>query len=136
MTPLFAKLNLKDQQPLLVLNAPPTLEPELAALGDLTIIRQASRISSITFALLFVRTLREVATAAAKVLPKAPGDPVIWFAYPKGTSPRFHCEFNRDTGWAAVLATGFDSVRAVSIDEDWTGLRFRRVEFIKSGATK
>jgi hypothetical protein len=26
---------------------------------------------------------------------------------------------------------GFDTVRAVAIDEDWTALRFRRKEFIK-----
>jgi hypothetical protein len=27
---------------------------------------------------------------------------------------------------------GFDTVRQVAIDEDWTALRFRRTEFIKS----
>ncbi len=27
--------------------------------------------------------------------------------------------------------TGFDTVRQVAIDEDWSALRFRRVEFIK-----
>jgi hypothetical protein len=27
---------------------------------------------------------------------------------------------------------GFDTVRAVAIDGDWTALRFRRKEFIKS----
>jgi hypothetical protein len=27
---------------------------------------------------------------------------------------------------------GFDTVRSIAIDEDWTGLRFRRKEHIKS----
>jgi aryl carrier-like protein len=31
-----------------------------------------------------------------------------------------------------VCSLGFDSVRMVAIDEDWSALRFRRVEFIKS----
>jgi hypothetical protein len=29
-------------------------------------------------------------------------------------------------------AAGFDTVRSIAIDEDWTGLRFRRKEYIKS----
>ena len=29
-------------------------------------------------------------------------------------------------------AAGFETVRAVAIDEDWTGLRFRRSEFVKA----
>jgi hypothetical protein len=31
-----------------------------------------------------------------------------------------------------MRALGFETVRAVSIDEDWTALRFRRAEFIKA----
>jgi hypothetical protein len=36
-----------------------------------------------------------------------------------------------------MRAAGFDTVRQVAIDEDWSALRFRRVEYIKSaGAGK
>ena len=62
----------------------------------------------------------------------ATGDATVWFAYPTGTSKKYKCDFNRDTGWNALQAEGFDTVRAVAIDEDWTALRFRRKEFIKS----
>jgi hypothetical protein len=31
-----------------------------------------------------------------------------------------------------LKAAGFDTVRAIAIDEDWSALRFRRTEFIKS----
>jgi len=55
----------------------------------------------------------------------------LWFAYPQGTSKRYTCEFNRDTGWSALRSAGFDTVRQVAIDEDWSALRFRRVEYIK-----
>jgi hypothetical protein len=57
---------------------------------------------------------------------------VVWFAYPKGTSKRYACEINRDTGWAALGQAGFEPVRMVAIDEDWSAVRFRRAEFIKT----
>lgn len=50
----------------------------------------------------------------------------------KGTSKRYACEFNRDTGWQVIRGLGFDSVRQVAIDEDWTTLRFRRKEYIQA----
>ena len=41
------------------------------------------------------------------------------------------CDFNRDTGWLPLGTVGFEGVRQVAIDDDWSGLRFRRVEFIR-----
>jgi hypothetical protein len=131
MTPLFTKLNLGSHRDILIVHAPDSFEPELAALSGVTIRRDPSRLTEIPFALAFVKTFAEI-EAAAKWLPRAAGDAVIWFAYPKGSSKRYRCEFNRDTGWAAVTALGFDSVRQVAIDEDWSALRFRRTEYIKS----
>ena len=56
----------------------------------------------------------------------------MWFAYPKGSSKRYRCGINRDTGWAALGKAGFEGVRMVAIDEDWSAVRFRRAEFIKT----
>ena len=71
---------------------------------------------------------------AAQVDARAKGDATVWFAYPKGSSKRYKCDFNRDTGWDALKALGWETVRAVSIDEDWTGLRFRRRRYVKARA--
>lgn len=131
MTPLFKKLNFKDQEEILVLNAPESFESELQMLDSVDVVREANQIKSISFAIYFVTTLKGV-NAASKMLSKAPGDPVIWFAYPKGTSKKYDCEFNRDNGWDALGKAGFEGVRQVAIDEDWSALRFRRVEQIKS----
>jgi hypothetical protein len=57
---------------------------------------------------------------------------VVWFAYPKGTSKKYKSEINRDNGWQILGELGFEGVRGVAIDEDWSALRFRRVEFIKA----
>jgi hypothetical protein len=128
--PLFTRLNLTDQHTLLIMNAPESFAQELVALGDRDIVQQAAGVTKITFALIFVQRLAEIA-AGAKLLARAKGDPVIWFAYPKGTSRRYRCEFNRDTGWEALGKAGFEGVRQIAIDEDWSALRFRRVEHIK-----
>jgi hypothetical protein len=75
---------------------------------------------------------KEVDALAKTVARKATGDAIVWFAYPKGTSKKYKCDFNRDTGWASLGAAGFEGVRMVAIDEDWSALRFRRMEFIKT----
>ena len=48
------------------------------------------------------------------------------------TSKRFKCDFSRDTDWAVLGERSFEPLRLVAIDEDWSALRFRRVEFIKT----
>jgi hypothetical protein len=132
MATLFEKLNLKDHQEILVLHAPESFEPELARLPVITIHRHIESLPEIRFSLAFVTRQSEVDALVPKVAARAKGDATVWFAYPKGTSKKYKCDFNRDTGWAALQAAGFDTVRSIAIDEDWTGLRFRRKEYIKS----
>jgi hypothetical protein len=115
-----------------VLHAPASFEPELARLPVLTINHHLQSVAEINFLLAFVTRKAEVEALAAEVGARAKGDAVVWFAYPKGTSKKLKCDFNRDTGWDALNALGFETVRAVAIDEDWTALRFRRREFIKT----
>ena len=134
MAGIFEKLNLKDEQTIVVLNAPTSFEPELARLAALHIHRHLGSVPVTGFLLAFVTRKAEVEALARQVAERAPGDAVVWFAYPKGTSRKYTCDFNRDTGWAALKSLGFDTVRAVAIDEDWSALRFRRVEFIKARA--
>ena len=132
MAELFQKLNLKDQQQIVVLNAPGSFQPELARLNVLTIDRHLESVAETGFLLAFVTRKSEVEALAGPVAERAKGDAVVWFAYPKGTSKKYTCDFNRDTGWAALEALGFETVRAVAIDEDWTALRFRRSEYVKA----
>ncbi len=132
MPTVFEKLNLKDQNEILVLNAPDSFEPELATLDDVTVKRKAADVKAFDFAVAFVTRQQEVDDFAKIAGRKAQGDAILWFAYPKGTSKKYRCEFNRDNGWKAVGAAGFEPVRMVAIDADWTALRFRRAEYIKS----
>ena len=131
MPTLFDKLNLKKQRGILVLNAPQSLEGILGDLSGVHVLRRIDDASEIEFALIFATRKNEVEELAKAVVPRLIADGVLWFAYPKGTSRRYTCDFNRDTGWESLAKLGFDSVRQVAIDEDWSALRFRRIEFIQ-----
>ena len=131
MTPLFTKLNLKNQTELLVLNAPESFEPELAALTGVAILRDPAEIGQAPFVLAFVTTQSQVDALAQVVAKKTVGDAIVWFAYPKGSLKRYRSDIDRDRGWNALGAAGFEPVRQVAIDEDWSAVRFRRVAFIK-----
>jgi hypothetical protein len=130
MSALFKKLNLGAQDTIHVLNAPQSFEAELAALHGVTVKRTLAGASS--FAMAFVITQAQLDAASTKLAAACTGDAVLWMVYPKGTSRKYHCEFNRDSGWPVLGAAGFEPVRMVAIDEDWSALRFRRVEHIKS----
>ena len=136
MSGLWAKLNLKDRREIVVLNAPGSFAAELKALGRVRVNRRISGVKELTFVLAFVVTKAELDKVAAMVVGKASGDALLWFAYPKGTSKRYQCEFNRDTGWGVIRGAGFESVRMVAIDADWSAVRFRRLNFIKPSRSR
>ena len=130
MTPLFKKLNLAETRLIHVLDAPESFEPELRALEDVDVNRQAQ--GRIVFALAFVKTKQEVELATYKLVRAAEGDAQLWMVYPKASSKKYKCEFNRDTGWRTLGEAGYEPVRQVAVDEDWSALRFRKAEFIKT----
>jgi hypothetical protein len=134
MSALFDKLNLKDQAEIVVVDAPQSFEAELAKLDGVRVVRTPAKVKDVEFAVAFVTTQAELDRLSRLLAAKAKGDAILWFAYPKRTSRRYTCEFNRDSGWDAIRQAGFESVRMVAIDEDWSALRFRRAEYVKSMA--
>lgn len=132
MTPLFKKLNLGTLQRIHVLNAPDSFEPKLTALVGVEIKRDAR--GKIAWALAFAVTQDELDKASRALAKATDGDAQVWIAYPKGSSKRYRCEFNRDSGWTVLREASFDTVRMVAIDEDWSALRFRRSGYIKTSA--
>ena len=134
MPTTFEKLNLKDQREILVLDAPENFEPQLSTLRDVTIHRTLRAGSEVHFVLAFVTRKKNVDTLSPRIAKLAKGDAILWFAYPKGTSKIYQCDFNRDNGWDVLTSLGWETVRAVAIDDDWSALRFRRKEFVKARA--
>ena|ERR1700722_580620 len=130
MSALFKKLNLGSHAVIHVLNAPATFEPELASLKGVTVKRSVSGAAS--FAMAFVITQAQLDAAGSQLAAACVGDAILWMVYPKGTSRKYRCEFNRDSGWPVLGAAGFEPVRMVAVDEDWSALRFRRVAHIRT----
>ena len=133
MDPVFKKLNLKDNKKVFVLNAPPSFKLALDTLSGIAAIKTSlSGAGDVGFFLAFVTKQKEVDDLTKAVVPRMGRDGLLWFAYPKGTSKKYVCEFNRDSGWALLGEFDFEPVRQIAIDEDWTALRFRRAENIKT----
>jgi hypothetical protein len=132
MPTVFAKLNLKDHKQIVVLDPPGSFEGELAALKGVEIIRDLKKAKAVTFSLAFVTTQEQVNALAPAIARKAEGDVIVWFAYPKGSSKKYKSHINRDYGWKVLGQEGFEPVRMVAIDEDWSAKRFRLARFIKN----
>lgn len=134
MNETLKKLNYKAPQDIYLLNAPSKEVMELITteLETGTEVHTTLSDEGVSFALGFVFTQAEVNALATELAKRAEGDAILWLAYPKSTSKNYKCDFNRDTGWALLGTLGFEGVRQIAIDEDWSALRFRRVEFIKT----
>lgn len=133
LDPIFKKLNYKDQSTIYILDAPDSFVPNMQSMEAFAEVKNSlTGARNANFILAFVKTQRQIDGMATKVPQLLDGDAVLWFAYPKGTSKKYTCDFNRDTGWNAFGALGFEPVRMVAIDEDWSALRLRRVEHIKT----
>ncbi|HNL39170.1 MAG: hypothetical protein U0U46_16560 [Saprospiraceae bacterium] len=133
MQELLKKMNYKGQNPVLVLESPDDFALNLAnALPDISVLTDPAGQEKTEFALAFVTRQAHIEALVPLLNARLEGDGLLWLAYPKGTSKRYKCDFNRDNGWQVLGKLGFEPVRQVAIDEDWSALRFRRVEFIKT----
>ncbi|MBX9782544.1 MAG: hypothetical protein K2X48_04535 [Chitinophagaceae bacterium] len=126
-------MNYKEQKVIHVMNGPASFDKELKEMMPLAAIKKEVKAKDkAEFIISFCTKLKEVEATAALAQKTLQDDGLLWMVYPKGTSKKYKCEFNRDTGWDSLGKAGFEPVRMVAIDEDWSALRFRRVEFIKT----
>jgi hypothetical protein len=137
MDAVFKKLNFKGQPVVVCLNAPVSFAVHLQSIaGEAQVVTDAKVAPEIEFMIAFVTRQEEIDGLVPRVAPRLKGDAVLWFCYPKGTSKRYTCNFNRDTGWGVLGPHGLEGVRQVAIDEDWTAMRFRKVDYIKTMTRK
>lgn len=133
MNAVLKKLQFKDQKEIYVLGLPGELKPLLDDMANYVTVKKSPTCKQeYEFALFFVKSCADVAKYAQKAAQKVPGDGLLWFAYPKKSSKNYKTDISRDNGWQPLGDLGFEGVRMAAIDDDWSALRFRRVEFIKS----
>jgi hypothetical protein len=132
---LWKKLNHKHEDEIWVLNAPPELLPVMHE-APCRINTLYDGFNPIGFALIFATQQAELNELIPHIAGMLEGDAILWIAYPKQSSKRYTCDFNRDTGWAILGAYKLEPVRQVAINEDWSALRFRKIEYIKNFTRK
>lgn len=114
-----------------IINAPLCFTALCDAVHAATIHNPSPSESSVSFCLAFVHNQAELQQIVPALLQNLQGDALLWFAYPKKTSPLYQGDLHRDTGWQLLGQTGFEVVTQVALDQDWSALRFRHVRFIK-----
>ncbi|MEM6347343.1 MAG: hypothetical protein AAF927_25860 [Bacteroidota bacterium] len=134
MNPIFKKMNFKDQKRILVLFAPISFQPNMAEMEPLcevlTEIRAADKYE---YVLTFAESIKQLEETMASLKGKfSENDPQLWIAYPKKSSKKYQSDINRDMDWSFVGEQGFEGVRQIAIDADWSALRFRQARFIKT----
>jgi hypothetical protein len=103
----------------------------LSMRGTVNVLTSLEACSKINFILAFVTAKEEVERLVPIINAKLNGDAIVWFAYVKGTSKRYKSDINRDNGWQSLEIVSMIPVRGVAIDDDWSALRFRKIEYIK-----
>lgn len=126
-------MNFKEQEEICVINAPESFLPNMKEMEAYAAIKtDLAAIEKLHFFVAFVQTPEEVEKLAPSVSEKLEGDGLVWFCYPKKSSKKYKSQITRDNGWQIMGQLDFEGVRMVAVDQDWSGLRFRKVQFIKT----
>ena len=133
MKKLLEKLNYKAQGRIAVLNAEERFTHLLThELKDVILDKEIDPRYPYEFIIVFVKSVSEVKFLTSIALHNLLADGILWFCYPKKTSEKYNSEIDRDHGWKELNDSGLRGIRVVSIDEDWSALKFRNIRFIKS----
>ncbi len=131
MNLLLKKLNFKEQNEIAILNAPEEFIEQMNNFSTYLKVINNLPSEKINLVLAFVKEQKQINNLAPLINRILENDALFWWAYPKGTSKKHTCDFNRDSGWQIMGDLGYEPVRMVSIDNDWTAFRFRKAENIK-----
>jgi hypothetical protein len=133
MADLLGKLNYKGQERIVVINASDSFKEQTAeALKNVIVDRTIDPRYPYNYMILFVKSRAEVDHITPVALHNLTADGVLWYCYPRKTSKKYTADIDRDHGWNALANSGFQGVRLIQVDEDWSAIRFRNIKYIKS----
>lgn len=133
MSTLLEKLNYRGQKRIVVMNA--DMDFKLSTGDELRDVQVDSEIDQrfpYEFMLIFVRKITEVRSIAPVALHNLVDDGILWFCYQKKASKKGSSDLNRDHGWKPLNDMDFYGMRIVSVNEEWSALRFRNIKYIKA----
>jgi hypothetical protein len=133
MDEILKKLRYGDQDRIAVLNAPKDIIKKLdKTLPGVQIDTEINARYLYDFMIIFAPDSNEVKRLGPTCIHNLSNDGKLWMVYPKGTSRKYSSDINRDHGWDPIIETGFRAVTQVSVDDDWSALRFRNVRYVNS----
>jgi hypothetical protein len=134
--PVIKKLQFKDQgQSVLVISAPKAYDEVLGAFkGE---VHQTADNEYYDFVQVFGTTNEDLQTSAQSAEKYVKEDGLFWLCYPKKSSKVYKgSDCSRESVTVMLSSKGYEPVRQVAIDDDWSALRFRKVEKIKTMTRK
>ena len=130
---ILKKLQYKLQPEILLVDAPHEFVSVVSDWKKTAAIQtDAVQGKHFNFAVVFVKTIKDVSAASRKYVKLLEPDAVFWMVYPKKTSKKYKSDITRDNGWQALGEMGYEGVSMISIDDDWSAFRFRKPDFIKT----
>lgn len=129
MNKILDKLKLSKQNPILIINAPEEYKKVIMDIKSEVHLKINGKYDFIQF---FANTLADANTMVKAVTKAIKNDGLLWFCYPKGTSKKYHSDINRNKAWEIFGPYNYEAVSQISIDDDWSALRFRNTDKIKT----
>lgn len=129
---IIKKLQFKDRgQQVLILNSPLEFAGIIKSFSE-EVHKEVKNDHEYEFIQVFATTNEKLKSLALKAEQVLKEDGLFWLCYPKKTSKTYKgSNCSRETVGATLAEIGYEPVRQVAIDEDWSALRFRKVENIK-----
>jgi hypothetical protein len=121
--PLAKKLLIKPGDTILVLGAPMDYAKLVGALPkDADIVAKPPK-TGVALVHLFVTSMADLKAGLAKAQKAMAEDGGIWISWQKGGKT----DVSRDTIAALAQQNGLDTVRAVSLNDEWSALKLKAV---------
>lgn len=130
--PTVKKLQFKDLgQPVLMLNAPQAYHEVINSLqGE---VHTEPKQVPYDFVQAFGTSNEELQRLAKIAASSVTDNGLLWLCYPKKSSKTYkNSDCSRESVTGILADEGYEPVRQIAIDEDWSALRYRKVELIKS----
>ena len=126
MKKLLEKLSYKNQQRIALLNADDKFRKRFATtLKNITIDLDIDLRFPYRFMMIFAKNIAEVDQVTPAVIHNLSDDGVAWFCFPRKTSRKIETDLSKDSGWKSLNDAGFYGKRVITVNDDWSALRFK-----------
>jgi hypothetical protein len=131
---LAKKLGMKSGMRIAIINPPEGYVDRLGTIPEAG-TEECDHPGEYDFIQIFVSNEEDLRRFTRSALSSIAEDGILWYTYPK-KSGSIASSITRDRGWDILTKAGYRPVAAVSVDDNWSCLRFRPVESVKRKTVK